>query len=159
MERYECEYQDILNLEIFNTPYKIKFIGKASTYFLSDIYMFSSHGQFFTIAPLRMIDKCELKLLSEEEFLKLSENADYICNMEVEINKDSFLFESNIFSIRKNTYPSTIRFNEYSFIEEENLETRAKLHEIKCDVTLDQIIEGYKKHQVQSLNEEERGEL
>lgn len=176
MKKELIHIKDIGNIDLFDTQYKIKFIGLACAS-KSKIYTFKTHDKIF---GLEFFDNENFFCIrNQEEILKMQLFAAYKYNQELTIeNKE--MFKSNIFNIEKtpfNDYYININYEIYKEIygntgyllnEKDFKDYLCEINEIenseilknfpfKINETLDDIIQKYNKYEREKLFKEERG--
>lgn len=101
----KCNFEDIKNLDLFNSNYKVKIKGTISLRKFDHLYVLESHGELYFLRPNNQKEELMIyKNLTEEELNSLKKEAS-ICHkyeQEIIIDKSQKLFTTNVFSIIPN---------------------------------------------------------
>lgn len=137
---FGCYYEDMSNLPLFNTPYKIYMKGILQTKENDYIYLLYTHGKIFGLFSDSNIDK--VKIYNNNELNLILEN-NYIRNCfkyeeELIIDKDTELFTSNLFWIEEvGNSPFCMRF----FVVNNDIEMMVALNKTVEKSFLDQFFQ------------------
>lgn len=132
----EYSFKNLHKCELFNTQYKIKFLGKHINTINADEYFFKTHGLYFVISPNHGWEYCRVEFASEAEVNKKIKSP---LNIELIVNKESEFFSSNIFSIIHLKHSGSCIFSEHNYQEKDKLKVTQEEYKPK---TLDEILKN-----------------